>query len=433
MRNVVLVTVDSLRADALSGSNGEQLAPNIARIGREGIAFESAIAPGPRTPSSVPAFLTGEFYRMEKPEMKARRKAIQSHLVATETLPERFSEMGYETLGFSLNPWTAADTGFKAIFDDFHELNPDSDSDIEFSPALPSVKFVDEVLNRIGRDDFLNWKNRREWFSHWSSFKDDIFDRISAASKPYFVWIFLMDTHQPTIVPRSHRKESGLLRTLYAADYFTKNRGESLPDRIDEWIQRSYRDSVRSADDFVGQLSESIGEEDVIAVHSDHGEAWNEHGVNGHEYHLYEENIRVPLVVGHPTFSDNVAENFSLLDLPALLTELSVASEFRPKKWACDFVPTLVEGEEVARLRSSFGDYNPHYRSLRGERFKLIETRDGDLLFDLDDDPHEKQNVISEYPEIGDAFQLLLDCRSRKREEKRRIVERVDELDLQAY
>lgn len=433
MRNVVLVTVDSLRADICSGANGEQLAPNIVQLGRDGVEFSSAIAPGPRTPSSVPAFLTGEFYCTEEEDMPERRAAIRSHIVSTETLPERFSAMGYNTLGFSLNPWTAADTGFETIFDEFHELTPDAESDIDVSPAVPGGKFIDKTLQKTGKEHLFNWKNRREWFSHWSTFRNDLFDRISSASEPYFVWIFLMDTHQPTIVPWQYRDESSLLRTLYAVNYFTQHRGEPLPERIDKWIQQSYRDAVRSVDEFVGQLSDELGSEDMLAVHSDHGEAWGDHGINGHEYQLYEENIRVPLVIRHPDVTEEITENFTLLDLPDLLVELAEISNVCIEQWGRNVVPTMVESEEAAQKRCDTGGYNPHYRALRGKRFKLIETRDEELLFDLHKDPNEQRNVCEEYPEMREAFKQLLDSYSRKREEKRRIVERITETNLQSY
>jgi arylsulfatase A-like enzyme len=432
VKNVILVTVDSLRADVCFGEDGDRLAPNINQIGREGIKFESAYAPGPRTPSSVPAFLTGEFYQTKNEDVSGWRNGIRSHVVPTETIPEVFSKKGYSTLGFSFNPWTSSDTGFDIIFDEFYELTPESNTDINASPLFPGYEHIDNLLRKTSQENLFNWDTLREWFTHWASLKSEIFEGISCASEPYFVWIFLMDTHQPTIVPKQYRMESGLFRSLYAINYFTNHRGESLPNHVDRWIKKSYRDSVRSVDYFVGELIKNIGVNDVVAVHSDHGEAWGEHGINGHEYQLYEENIRVPMVIRHPNISENVSGKLSLLDLPFLLLELSKEQSSDLCQWERQFVPTMIENIETAKVRSKIG-YNPHFRALRGDRFKYIETQDDDLLFDLNDCPNETNSVISEFPEMADTFQQLLDYYSRKREEKHRIVERVDELDLSSY
>ncbi|WP_433630306.1 sulfatase-like hydrolase/transferase [Halomicrococcus sp. NG-SE-24] len=423
MHNVVLVTIDSLRSDV-----SQEAIPTFTKLADEGLEFETAVAPGPRTPSSIPPSMTGEFYRTEKSSMAGRRNGIRTHIVPNETIPERFAKRDYTTVGFSSNPWTASDTGFDSIFDEFYELNPNTDNDIDTLPKTPVVQTIDRFLKAIDREEFLGWQGKREWFTHWTSFQQQIFEKIDNLSEPYFVWIFLMDTHQPTIVPQSFRRETNLFKTYYSLYQFNSSRSSQLSDRVQKWLDEGYRDAARSADRFLKDIRNEISANDILVVHSDHGEARGEHGTNGHEYQLYEENIKVPMAAHHPDLSGSITDQFSLIDLPDLLDTLAVNPKIDPENWGRQFIASMSESDETARVRSEMINYTPHRRSLRGDRFKLIETPDDHLLFDLEADPNEKENVAESHPELVDAFLDILNARCAKREEQRKVIETVQEI-----
>lgn len=116
-RNLVLVTVDSLRADHCGFVNeASELTPTIDRLAEEGIAYTQAIAPGPRTPSSVPVMFTGEFMSDDEgwtmADWQGRQQRIAQHMNRFQHLSERLQRRGYETAAFTANPWTTRESNF---------------------------------------------------------------------------------------------------------------------------------------------------------------------------------------------------------------------------------------------------------------------------------------------------------------------------------
>lgn len=109
MRNIVLVSIDSLRADHCGFMGYDRgTTPNLDRLANEGVVFVNAIAPGPATPQSMPAIFTGAHpYAAVDSEKFDTRKNIKHHLNRSRTIPEQLTELGYTTAGFSPNPFTS--------------------------------------------------------------------------------------------------------------------------------------------------------------------------------------------------------------------------------------------------------------------------------------------------------------------------------------
>jgi len=145
-RNVVLVTVDSLRTDrtGLAGGDGS-LTPTL-----DALAFTDAIAPGPATGASVPETVTGEFPLRDDVEYSTGMswdEQVRHHLAAHETVAERFSRMGYRTGAFSTNPWVSKHYGYDAGFDDFEDFLGSGDGDGD--GATPDLR-GESVSERVG-------------------------------------------------------------------------------------------------------------------------------------------------------------------------------------------------------------------------------------------------------------------------------------------
>lgn len=126
-RNIVLVTVDSLRADHCEFMGYEKdTTPTLDAMAEEGVAFENAIAPGPKTPEAMPAIFTGchpplrtENTSEPTDERKAR---IRDHMRIRSTIPKRLQERGYTTIGFTPNPYTSRHYNFDKGFDHFEDF-----------------------------------------------------------------------------------------------------------------------------------------------------------------------------------------------------------------------------------------------------------------------------------------------------------------------
>lgn len=323
--NIVLVTVDSLRTDYCGYVTDKgSCTPALDRLAEDGLVFENAIAPGPATLGSMPVVFSGEYYPRPDPEASVpeKRSAIRDHMNARETIPNLMSRRGYETAAFTTNPWTTRRSGFDDGFDHFEDF-----MDVDRSEGR-----LDRLLDRFGDgagegiaadvlDLVSKWKQQNIMFQSWETFYDDIIEWTRHAEEPYFLWVFLVDTHMPYLPKENFASQSAL--TTYAANLWLYLGSERFESLFRDPLLTAYEDTVRYTDTFLERLTDDLAADDpVYVVHSDHGEEFGEQGVYGHGTHLSEELIRTPLVVGNGP-SGRVDQLFSLSDMPSLLERLA--------------------------------------------------------------------------------------------------------------
>ena len=318
-RNVVLVTVDSLRADRCGhlGDDGA-LTPTIDRLAEDGLCFENAIAPAGSTHGSSTTFMTGS-YPFGRPDAD-RQGSIRGQIRARGTLAERFKRMGYETAAFTANPWTSRSFGFDAGFDHFEDFMDETTSNrFDGRKSGSEGGNDDEGGVRRTASRLLDWWEGQEMFMSWESFYDDIERWIRSVGEPYFLWVFLVDVHMPYIPPKEYL--SGWPLT-YAANAWLFGGADERLDRVfRDRLLSAYDETVAYTDDFVATILDDVGEDAVVCVHADHGELFGEEGRYGHGY-LHESVINVPLVVGNVD-AERVERPVSLEAIPELLTGLA--------------------------------------------------------------------------------------------------------------
>lgn len=312
-RSVILITVDSLRADRCGFLGFERdITPAIDRLASDGLVFENAIAPAGSTRGSATACLSGS-YPFDRPGVETRGESIRRHLRARETLPERFRRKGYDTAAFTANPWTSRYFGFDAHFDAFEDFMDDTLSN-RYRTDRPSGSATGAATRLV------DWWRGQEMFMSWRSYYDDIIEWLDGATQPYFLWIFLVDVHMPYLPPSDFRRGSRL--STYAANTWLFAGASAPPRRIfRDHLLRAYEDTVRYTDRFVSRLVGDVRGDPIVCVHADHGELFGEAGRYGHGY-LHEAVIHVPLVIGNVA-PERVCRPVSLRRLPDLLTGLS--------------------------------------------------------------------------------------------------------------
>jgi arylsulfatase A-like enzyme len=321
-RSVVLVTIDSLRADHCGYVDGSPTAaPAIEELAADGLAFKRAIAPGPATPESMPATFTGRYPvgpDSETTDLAATRQRLRRHMHARETLPERLSRLGYATAAFTPNPFTSRGFGFDQGFDAFtdfiggDERSPLYDRVFEGFLAGDPTSSLARVL--------LNFWQREEVFRPWESYYDDAVAWARGAEEPYFLWLFLMDAHNPYLADGDHRRQSRLDQFYANVEFWRGSHETPFRSSVHDRLVTAYEDAVRYADDCVRRLRRDL-EDATIVVHGDHGEAFGEHGTYGHEPYLHPENVHVPLAAGGPGVTSRTVERpVSLRRLPEVVT-----------------------------------------------------------------------------------------------------------------
>lgn len=417
--NIVLVTIDSLRADHCGFMDStSELTPTLDEMANQGVVFENAVAPGPRTPSSMPSILTGEPVRPVSGETndywQEWRAHIYRHMRRHRPVAQRMQERGYETIGVSVNPWTE-NTGFDEGFAIYHQLNGENLA----SYGPPIFRVVDKLLRGNPLGEKLNWFNKREWFVQWTDYYDRIVKSVGNAGRPFFLWVFLLDTHQPYIAPRTFREEITALEMYYASSRGFLIDGD-VPPRLETRLRRAYRDSVRSVDGLLSRLRHDLATEDpIFVVHADHGEGFGEHGSWGHEQALYRENLHVPLVVHNTGVQQRVTAPVSLRTIPKLITDLAGSERFDPGELTSSFVRSMTETWER--------------QALTGTAWKYITDDTGTTeLYHLAEDPDEATNLAAAQPEVVATLQSLLAQYQRHGTERETIARAVDDLELPA-
>ena len=281
-RNILIITVDTTRADHLSCYGyAYRTTPNIDALAREGVRFERASAIVPLTGPGHATLMTGLVPR----DHGAIRNGVRIRETVS-TLAETLSALGFRTAAF-ISGWTlrAQLTGLDRGFDTY-----DDDMTDRYH-LVNSQRRGDETTDRA-----LAWLQ-------------------SNAGSPFFLWVHLFDPHDPY---RRHGLDLPLVPGATAT-----RRGSKIA---------AYDQEIAFADHQVGRLMaalESAGarQDTLFVLTSDHGEAFGEHGESGHGRHLYETTQHIPLILVHPAMGRGVVTDLlaSTQDIyPTILGMLGV-------------------------------------------------------------------------------------------------------------
>ena len=162
------------------------------------------------------------------------------------------------------------------------------------------------------------------------------------------------------------------------------------------------------------RLREDLAADDPLLVfHSDHGEAFDEHGTYGHERELYEENLRVPLLVHGSNQSSRVEDLVPLRALPELLAQLAGNEAIDPAKLTREFIFAATEDTDTWVVRN--------------DRWKYIQNGEREQLFDLDTDEREQENVAEDDPDVAESLRRLVGNVQSASAEKAQIRRAVEE------
>lgn len=324
--NIIMVTVDSLRADHCGFMGYEKdTTPILDKMAKEGTVFTTAYAPGSRTPHSLPSMFTGEYPDSvlgQEDGIQDTQRHVSRHIDRYDTIQDRLSRLGYETAGFTPNPWTSEYFGFGQGFDYYEDfMNEDRSERLwermiagRGSKTIAGVRLV------------MSWLQRANTFKAWEHFYDEIVEWIGNASEPYFVWVFLLDVHFPYLPDRQARTQSRWRTYEGNLRLYLESQQTPYSNRIHDQLVTAYDDSVRYTDRFFEDLQSDINDAVILAT-ADHGEAFGEHGTYGHHDQLYEQNVHVPLILWGDVSNKTIAKPFTLRSLPDLLTTVATGGD----------------------------------------------------------------------------------------------------------
>jgi hypothetical protein len=347
---VVLLSIDSLRADLLGRAEGARYLPQLSALAQAGADFKNARAPGSMTKYTLSAISSGKYFSQQywsgtKNKMPSEDRSV--HLASALTAA------GVHTVAFPVTNWLMNEAGVLRGFE----------------------------RNQL-QGDLLPGNDR--WIDGRSLTAQLIAALELNADRPAFYWVHYLDSHSPYV-----RGGSG--------DPFQR-----------------YLLSLSNVDEYLGQVREAIArlgltERTLLLVTSDHGEGFGDHGSRFHGNSLYEELLRVPFVaVGDSVVVRPIDVPVSLIDLgPTILDWFGVPTP--PAFMGESLVPLLLGGSRrfarpiVAEtgLKQSM-TFDDGYKVIRDLRRATLE------LYDLKTDPGELTNLSDQIDTEHDEHVLLL-------------------------
>jgi len=231
---------------------------------------------------------------------------------------------------------------------------------------------------------------------------------------PFFMWLHYMDVHYPFTPPERFLKELEIdpLSKRRVAELNGKMQEEPeklTEDDVDDLL-KLYNGEIRFTDHYIGKVLDELEDrgildETIVVITADHGEAFGEHDRFGHHPYLYDELLRVPLIIHAPGIeSRTIDQQVSLLDLGPTLYDL-LDIETSDAVQGTSFEPLLrgEEMEEEVAIATGKGGETLACRTSEWKCFWLVEEGRVEL-YDLQSDPDELHDVSGDHPEIVAEF-----------------------------
>ena len=405
LRLLLLLTVDTLRADSLGAYGGERaLTPHLDALAAESLVFETAYAPTPFTVPSLAALHTGRY-----PAELGLRTNLSLLPSGTPTIASALAESGWKTAGVVSNvvlrDRTDLARGFE-VYDDTME----QEEAIRRWPERIAADTTDAALVVLDA-----WRDTPE-----------------VADSPLFLWVHFQDPHGPYTPPPGWRERFATASNEEPLPTDPTSFGEGgipgyqvIEDQSDPGFYRAgYDGETAYMDAEVGRLLAALRERGLyddatIAFAADHGEAMGEHDFwFAHGHHVTDEVVRVPLMLRvpgrRPGRRPDVA---SLVDLRPTLLALAGASP-PSKGQGRDLLAPGADATNSVPLLSTLSAYRLQRQAIVADGYKLILTHDGELwrpsLYRLGDEsidlaapaPQITRRLRQQLSELRDALDV---------------------------
>jgi len=341
-RDLLLVTIDALRADHV-GAYGysRRTTPNLDALAAEGVRFERAYCPTPHTSYSVTSLMTGKYLRP---------LLLQGAGEDSDTWAALLRGYGYRTAGF-------------------------------FPPAL---FFIDASRFQRFRDRLLDFEYYKFEFAEGPERVRQVREYLDQAprERPLFVWVHLFAPHEPYEAHPEHPF------------------GDRDVDRYDS--------EIAFADATLGGVVRAFRDwkpGGVVIVSADHGEEFGDHGGRYHGTTVYEEQVRVPLVISAPELLQprSVVEVVQTIDLlPTVLAALEIP---RPPRLRGRDLGALLAGARAEQPGLALAETDEQALLAEGP-WRLICARQigACQLFDVTSDPGQRHDVA---PAQSERFRAM--------------------------
>jgi len=474
---VFLITIDALRKDHLKPYGySRDTAPNLTHFCKKATIFTQAFSNGPETPSSFSSIFTSTLPFLD---------GGYSPLPPQKTsFVELLNENKIFTYGIHSNPnlgrFFNYDKGFE-IFLDGERYKSEKISHLSIKESISYhlkkiLKFHDIMNKALYR--LKGFNKIKVWIRKKIPKLTDLLLPFTpiAYNAPYlvnkilsflstfndndlFLWAHFMDIHSPYNPPLenylkfSKKPISDTEREFLTIELYNNPHKYKITKEVIKKLIDLYDGEINFMDEYLGKLlyfiEKKYGKNCLIIITADHGESFFEHGYFNHQGNIFDELLKVPLILiefnndNHPKI---VNETVQLLDIaPTILDyfSLEIPDYYQGRSLLPLLRNELIHGKEL--IISECYQKGGYMKRNEKEGFKLISIRTNDckyiydeeknqeFLFNLKTDPLERDNLINKNPEKAREFRLIRDFhlqKAKETQERSRIVSAIDKLNL---
>lgn len=352
--NVLLLTVDALRADMPWTTYKKEIAPNLTALAKESVVYENHRSVSSYTAQTVATLMSGRYAST----LYRTGVFFTNYFDSNDWITESMQEKGIRTMSVQAHLYFDRAPGLKQGFD-IYNMVPGLSWNAQTDESVTSHKSIPEIIKLLENPE--NTKGQ------------------------FFLWTHLMDPHDQYV---KHEE---------SPDFGKDNRGR-------------YDSEVWYADMWLGKLFEfgkkqPWWEHTAIIISADHGEAFGEHGMYKHAFEIWDVLTRVPLIVKAPgALPKVIKEPRTHIDIAPTIMDLMHVDPL-PGFQGKTLVPEIY-GEEAPKSREPLllelaeDTNNASRRAIIEGDFKLI-VLDGvrKQLFNLKEDPGEEKDLAAELPD----------------------------------
>jgi arylsulfatase A-like enzyme len=384
--NLIVILLDAANPSHFGGYGYERdTTPNIDRLARDGVLFSQAYAHAPNTRASTASLFTSTYpptHRVIAPDTMLSDEAV--------SWAEGLRDAGFKTFAATSNVQVSPVYNLLHGFDETVELYKDKKG---------GVVLAQEFLAPVG-----------EWLE-------------TNRSEQFFMYLHVLQPHAPynPPPPAGGAFSSGYTGPLKDVRRLNPRTIKLLDLRPEDlaYLVAKYDENLLYADSFVGDLVGLLSrydllEDSILLITADHGEAFLTHGHVGHSSSVYDDEVRIPLIMRFPARYDlggqKIGAVVQSIDLMPTFLDLFEAPYAGQEMQGRSLLPLLVgQSDKIHEdIATFFGRLSPEgtqvASALRGERYKFFEYRSRRYLFDLQADPAEQINIYLSKPVIAGYY-----------------------------
>ncbi len=385
---MILIVVDTLRADALS-SNGRSDAQtrHLDELARESFVFKNAYSSASWTLPSMSSLLTGLFpsvHLATKPASRLPRKL--------PTLASYLRDAGYLTGAIGDNTLLGGRSNLGQGFEEY-----------DFYPKRSTRDFGSNLLARysgiFGRRFALrpSTEDLTDLAEEWIERHGD---------RDFFLWLHYLDPHLPYAPPERFLDDAGVWGLEHFQSVRVGTKKVSREER--KQVRELYQAEVRYVDEQVGRLiaflkEKNLFEDSLVVLTSDHGEEFWDHGGLEHGHATWNEILHVPLIVKMPDGASIGAHEGAVptIGIMPTILDLSGVSYDASTLSVSPLTPLLrgdVDSYEAAPLYASSTLYFEDLETILfdGMKYTRSQFTGKETLYDLSEDPEERLSLVSQ-------------------------------------